>query len=163
METTSGAGAERRRAQRAVRDALRELRVELVRLNHRVGSRAEIRDIDLDCFDLISRADGVSPSTLAKDAGIHPATLTGVLDRLESAGWIIRERDPSDRRAVVIRATRERVGEVVKLYAGMSEAMDDVTAGYSEAELAVIVDFLRHAADAGRKATEQLEEGTASA
>jgi DNA-binding MarR family transcriptional regulator len=157
METTSSDAGARRRAQRAVRDALRELRVELVRLNHRVGSRAEIRDLDLDCFDLISQADGISPSALAKDAGVHPATLTGVLDRLESDGWIVRERDPSNRRAVVIRATRERVGDLVKLYSGMSDAMDDVSASYSDAELAVIVDFLQKSARAGREAAERLE------
>jgi DNA-binding MarR family transcriptional regulator len=161
METTSGDEAQRHRAQRAVRDALRELRVELVRLNHRVGSRAEIRDVDLDCFDLISQADGISPSALAKDAGLHPATLTGVLDRLETGGWIVRDRDPSDRRAVVIRPTRERIGDIVRLYTGMSNAMDDVTAAYSEAQLAVIVDFLRKAAGAGRDASAQLGDESA--
>ncbi|WP_255218442.1 MarR family transcriptional regulator [Nocardia abscessus] len=60
----------------------------------------------------------MSPSALAKQAGLHPVTLTGILDRLERAGWIMRERATDDRRAVVIRSRPERLGEVYDLLAG---------------------------------------------
>src|SRR6188472_3480509 len=95
-----------RRRQRAVaeiRDALRELRIQLARLNYRVGSELGLKDVDLDCLDIIDTSGPLSPTELARAAGLHPATMTGILDRLERGGWIARERDPSDRRAVVIR------------------------------------------------------------
>ncbi|MEO5920205.1 MAG: MarR family transcriptional regulator [Pseudolysinimonas sp.] len=135
---------------------MRELRVELARLNHQVSGRIDLRDIDLDCFDLISQAGGISPTALARAAGLHPATLTGVLDRLETGGWIVRERDPADRRAVVIRSVPARIGELLGHYAGMTRAMDEVTAGYTDQELALIVDFLRKASEAGRGAADGL-------
>ncbi|WP_218006528.1 MarR family transcriptional regulator [Nocardia abscessus] len=78
----------------------------------------DLEDIDFDCLDLINSQGPLSPSALAKQAGLHPVTLTGILDRLERAGWIMRERATDDRRAVVIRSRPERLGEVYDLLAG---------------------------------------------
>jgi DNA-binding MarR family transcriptional regulator len=84
--------------------------------------------------------------------------MTGVLDRLQRGGWIVRERDPeaTDRRAVSVRALRERNREVFRLYSGMNAAMDEICAGYDEAQLETIADFLRRTAAAGRDATDEL-------
>jgi DNA-binding MarR family transcriptional regulator len=84
--------------------------------------------------------------------------MTGILDRLERAGWITRERDPDDRRAVLIHARRDRYGELLNLYAGMNKSMNQIYAGYGERELEVIADFLQRTADAGRNATERLAD-----
>ena len=82
--------------------------------------------------------------------------MTGILDRLEKNGWIARDREPADRRAVAIRALPDRAGELFRLYAGMNSAMDDICADYSEEELAVLSDFLRRSTSAGLNATEEL-------
>ena len=87
---------------------MRELSVRLSLVNLQVSGRLEMRHIDLDCLDLIGRHGPLSPTALARLAGVHAATVTGILDRLEKAGWIARDRDPSDRRAVVVRVRRER-------------------------------------------------------
>ena len=139
-----------------VRESLRELRIQLSLLNYRVGSQLELRDVDLDCFDMIDAYGPLSPSALARRAGLHPATMTGILDRLERGGWIVRERDPADRRAVVIRAVRERYAELMRQYAGMSRGMNKLLAGYSDSELELLADFMRRTVEAGRKATEEL-------
>ncbi len=82
--------------------------------------------------------------------------MTGILDRLERGGWVARDRDPSDRRAVVVRALRDRNAELVRLYSGMNSSMSEICAGYGDAELAVVADFLRRTVDAGRSATDKL-------
>jgi len=148
----------RRRLTTTIKESLRDLRVQLSLLNHRVVGHLDLRDVDLDCLDLISRHGPLSPSALARRAGLHPATVTGILDRLERGGWIARQRDPSDRRAVAVRARRDRGADLLRLFAGMNTAMDRLCAGYSEAELEVIADFLRRATDAGQDATEELAE-----
>jgi len=130
--------------------------MQLSLLNHRVGARLDLKDVDLDCLDLIASHGPVSPSALARRAGLHPATMTGILDRLERGGWVARDRDPADRRAVVVRALRRRSAELVRLYSGMNASVDEICAGYREAELEVLADFLRRAADAGRGATDEL-------
>jgi DNA-binding MarR family transcriptional regulator len=149
----------RRRLNVAVRDALRDLSVQLALLNDQVSGRLDLKGSDLECCELISRYGPLSPSELARRAGLHPATMTGVLDRLERGGWIVRERDPADRRAVIIRLLRDRTGDVLKLYAGMNEAIDEICAGYSDDHLELLAGFLRSTADAGRAASRQLAEG----
>src|SRR5690349_10681016 len=147
---------QRQRTASEIRDSLRELRIQLALLNYRVGSQAELKDIELDCIDILDAYGPLSPSALARRAGLHPATMTGVLDRLERGGWIIRERDPSDRRAVLVGVVRDRFGELLGLYAGLARAMNTLLAGYSDRELEVIADFMRKTLEAGRAAAEDL-------
>jgi DNA-binding MarR family transcriptional regulator len=139
-----------------IRDSLRELRIQLALLNYRVGSKLELKDVDLDCLDILDAHGPLSPTELARRAGLHPATMTGILDRLERGGWIVRERDPSDRRAVSVRAVHERYAELLRLYSGLSRSMNKLLADYSDSELVTIADFLRRTVDAGRNATDEL-------
>ncbi len=44
-------------------------------------------------------------TVLAKELGLPPSTLTGILDRLVAGGWLVRDRDSQDRRAVVMKET----------------------------------------------------------
>jgi DNA-binding MarR family transcriptional regulator len=148
-----------RRLTATIGESLRELSIQLSLLNHRVSTRVELRHVDLDCLDLIARHGPLSPSALARRAGLHPATVTGILDRLERDGWIARDRDPSDRRAVLVRALKDRGAELFRLYAGMNTAMNEICAGYRPAELELVADFLRRTAEAGRTATEELSAG----
>jgi DNA-binding MarR family transcriptional regulator len=71
------------------------------------------------------------------------------------AEWA-RERDPSDRRAVAVRALRDRYEELMRLYSGMNRSMNQILAGYEDTELELLAEFLRRTAHAGRSATEEL-------
>ena len=155
------AARRRRRLDREVRASLRDVSVQLSLLNHQVRGQLELKGTDLECLDLISREGPLSPSVLARRAGLHPATMTGILDRLERGGWIARERDPADRRAVLIRAERGRGAEVLHLYAGMNSAMDQIIGEYDETQLELLAGFLRQTAEAGRAAAEDLADGGA--
>ena len=152
----SESARDRRRAVNAVKEGLRELRTQLAALNHRVGSEASLRDADLDTFDLVARHGPLSPSALARLAGLHPATMTGVLDRLEAGDWISRTRDGADRRAIVVTANPAKTGDMLRLFAGMNHAMDAVCAEYDDAQLATIQSFLARAAQAGHESAEML-------
>ena len=152
----SDAQHRRKRLTASIKQSLRELSIQLSLLNHQVGTRLGLNDVDLDCLDLVSRHGPLSPSALAERAGLHPATITGVLDRLERGGWVARGRDPSDRRAVVVRALRNRNAELMRLYSGMNSSMTDICASYGDKELEVLADFLRRTAEAGQTATDKL-------
>lgn len=146
----------KRRTIVAVKQSLRDVNNQIALLSRRIGAHASIRDIDLDCLDWLSRHGAASPTVLAREVGVHPATMTGILDRLERGGWIGRERDPVDRRAVLVRAVPERNAEMFRLYSGMNSLMDDICDGYDEQQLVVIDAFLRQVAEAGRTATGEL-------
>jgi DNA-binding MarR family transcriptional regulator len=153
------AGPHRGGLNRAVKESLRDLGAQLSLLNHSVGTRLDLRDADLECLDLISRYGPLSPSALARRAGLHPATMTGILDRLERGGWIDRGRDPADRRGVVVQAARGRGAEILRLYlvdSGMNTAVDQICAAYDDQDLQLLADFLRRTADAAQTAAGRL-------
>ena len=74
---------------------LRDLIAGLHQLNDAVGARVELRGPDLEILDLVARHGPLSPSEVAASTGVHPATLTGIVDRLEQRGWL--SRVPADR------------------------------------------------------------------
>ena len=58
-------------------------------------------------------AGGRRVIALADELGVAPSTLTGMLDRLVASGLLERDRDPDDRRAVVMKGTK-KLGELVR-------------------------------------------------
>jgi DNA-binding MarR family transcriptional regulator len=68
------------------------------------------------------------PSELVRVFGYKPSTLTGALDRLESAGLLVREPNKEDRRSLLIRAT-DRGGEVATELRERLEALEDEVTG----------------------------------
>lgn len=152
--------SKRTRVQTVIRGSLRDLGTQLFLLNHQVSGQVDLRGVDLQCLDLITRRGPLSPSTLARQSGLHPATITGILDRLERGGWVARQRDPSDRRAVVVGLSPGgRIADLVRLYGGMNASMGEILDSYRDDELEVIADFLRRTTEAGRHATDELAEG----
>ncbi|MFJ4714511.1 MarR family winged helix-turn-helix transcriptional regulator [Streptomyces sp. NPDC088785] len=142
-----------------VGQGLRELSAELLLLRRRVGTRLDLKGMDMDCLDLINAHGPLSPTALARRAGLHAATTTGILDRLERDGWIERRRDPSDRRSTLVHALKERNAELLGRFAGMNSSVERICADYDESELELLAGFLRRTAEAGRDAAEELADG----
>src|ERR1700750_78966 len=77
--TPECAEAIRRRQQSTteIRDSLRELRIQLALLNYRVGSQLGLKDVDLDCLDILDSHGPLSPTAIAQRAGAPPADEPG--------------------------------------------------------------------------------------
>lgn len=146
----------RRQLNAAIRASLRELSIELSLLNHQAGTRVGLHDVDVGLLNLIARHGPLSPTSLARRAGLNPATVTGILDRLEGGRWISRERIPSDRRAVLVLVDRERSPDLARLFAGMNASMREICAAYDDAELGRIAEFLDRTVEASRTAAGKL-------
>src|SRR3954447_16148383 len=67
-----------------------------------VAERAGISSSDLECLDFLNLEGRVTAGRLAELTGLTTGAITGVVDRLERAGYVRRERDESDRRKVFI-------------------------------------------------------------
>jgi hypothetical protein len=65
-----------------------------------------------------------------------------VIDRLEQAGYVRRVPDPTDRRRVIVELVPERMSAVEATMARVTDKSASEIGHYSEAELAVINDFL---------------------
>lgn len=99
----------------SLRQVVRELRIELRILNDAIAESAGLNPRDLDILDVIDREGPCTPSQLATRTGTRRATLTSVLARLESQGWVQRTVDDGDKRSAVLTSTG-RFGELEALY-----------------------------------------------
>jgi hypothetical protein len=66
------AARRRRRSVNAIKESMRELSIQLSRLNHQVGAHLDLRAIDLGCLDTIARHGPLSPSALAEPPASTP-------------------------------------------------------------------------------------------
>jgi DNA-binding MarR family transcriptional regulator len=101
-----------------------------------------INATDLNCLNILSFSGHMTAGELARATGLTTASITGVVDRLEEAGFVTRERDPHDRRRVVIQINLDRaVKDVAAVFVPMLRAWREMSARYSDDELRLIVDF----------------------
>ena len=149
---------DRGRLTQEVRLALRKMGGQLGRLNGVVGDAVDLKGSDVELLDHLGWLGPVSPGVLARSMQIHPATLTGILDRLEAGGWVVREREPTDRRKVSLRVLRNRGPELVRLYAPMNNAIGRICASLTVDELQAIRDFLDAVGEAAEQARDDLSK-----
>ncbi|MGY3467841.1 hypothetical protein ACVW0I_004712 [Bradyrhizobium sp. LM6.11] len=81
------------------------------------------------------------PAGSPKVTGLTTGAITGVVDRLEKAGLVRRERDDADRRKVFIAVVSEAIERLGQFYVPMQQAMEKVFGGYSDAELRLLLRF----------------------
>jgi DNA-binding MarR family transcriptional regulator len=65
-------------------------------------SRHNITPTQLFVFAALAEEDGQKFKELASRVNMEGSTLTGVLDRMERAGFVERREDPEDRRSLLI-------------------------------------------------------------
>ncbi|MDT5340632.1 MAG: hypothetical protein QOD90_6137 [Mycobacterium sp.] len=69
------------------------------------ADRLRLNPTDLRCINIVENAGGLGAGELAVEAGLTTGAVTGVIDRLERAGYARRVPDPGDRRRVRIEVT----------------------------------------------------------
>jgi DNA-binding MarR family transcriptional regulator len=122
-----------------------------------VATSAGISSSDLECLDFIILEGRVTAGRLAEVTGLTTGAITGVVDRLEKAGFARRERDASDRRKVFIEAVTENVARVGRFYEHLQQAMLQHWDTYTDAELKLLVRFATQGYQTMLAATEQLK------
>ena len=101
-----------------------------------------INATDLNCLNILSFSGHMTAGELARATGLTTASITGVVDRLEEAGFVTRERDPHDRRRVVVRIDLDRaMNDVAAVFVPMLRAWREMASQYSDDELRLIVGF----------------------
>jgi DNA-binding MarR family transcriptional regulator len=77
----------------------------VARRRRRLAARHGVTPTAVAVLDALDAGDSPSHRELAARIGLSPATITPVLDRLEAAGEIRRDRDTGDRRVVRVHRT----------------------------------------------------------
>ena len=106
------------------------------------AERLGVNATDLECLDLIVLRGPVTAGDLARATGLTTGAITGVIDRLERAGFAAREPDPSDRRKVRVRVLPAVAETVAPLFQPMADATAAALGAYDETQLAFALEFM---------------------
>src|SRR3954454_6182109 len=138
-------------------EAMRRSSAQGVLYGQTVANVAGIANSDLECMDILYLEGRVTAGRLAEVTGLTTGAITGVVDRLEKAGLVRRERDPADRRKVFIGIVPENVAKVGRFYEHMQRGMVKLWESYSDAELRLLLEFASRGYETMLAATEELK------
>lgn len=154
--------ASRRSKRDLVAEVIREFRVSGNLDNafdNMAAERLGVNETDLHCLNIIETSGGLTAGELAAQAGLTNGAITGVLDRLEKAGFARRVADPADRRRVHVKVTDAFYSQADRIWGPMA-ADWQATLGkrFTAEELKRIADFLRSTVEIGRRQVDRLSE-----
>ncbi|HWQ12014.1 MAG TPA: MarR family transcriptional regulator [Roseiflexaceae bacterium] len=143
----------------------RELSARTVLFHTAVAERLGLSVTDHKALDLLTLSGAMTAGELAEVTGLTTGAITGVVDRLEQAGYVRRVRDAADRRKVMIEPldnpALKRPLEAV--FDSFSARLDEIVADYDDVELAAITDFVRRMLALLHAETSRLREEAAAA
>lgn len=110
---------------------------------------------DYKALGVLQRLGPLSAGELGNHTGLAPASVTNLMDRLAARGFLRREPDPVDRRRVLLHADVAGLTDN-EFFASWQRAATQLWERYTDAELAVILNFLSDTAERLRARTEAL-------
>src|SRR5262245_55047811 len=148
----------------ALTGEFRQLSAATIMFHQAVADRLGMNVTDHKCADILERNGPLTAGELAEHTGLTTGAITGVLDRLERAGFVRRGRDAGDRRWGLIEPCYKRMGQVIgPLFESMGQAAAALCARYTTEELAVIRDFTARAHQMAIAEAHKLREADTSA
>jgi len=122
-----------------------------------VAARQGLSATEEKALDLLERFGPLTAGELAKRSGLAPASVTGLVNRLEAKGFARRIANPSDRRSILVEADPERVyAAMAPLFADWVRSLEELYAGYTDEQLELILHFLTEVARRQQAATARL-------
>ena len=85
---------------------------------------------------LLKRKNGMTMTELSQVLAADNSTMTGLVDRLEKSGFVVREASPTDRRALLVRITQEGIDEINRAQPIIKRVNEEISSGFSEGEIA---------------------------
>jgi DNA-binding transcriptional ArsR family regulator len=141
-EGAAGGSAERQRMEGDFLLAMRRNGSIMQLLGQVSAERIGINATDLNCLNIVALAGPMTAGELARATGLTTASITGVLDRLEEGGFVRRERDPKDRRRVIVTLNPgPGLREIGPTFGPLVRAWREAAAGYSDEDLRLLLDF----------------------
>lgn len=123
------------------------------------AERLGVNETDLHCLNIIENSGGLSAGELAVQSGLTSGAVTGVIDRLERAGYARRAPDPSDRRRVRVQVTQAFYKQAERIWGPVAADWQSTLAQrFTAEELQRIMDFLRTTNQLGRRHLGRLRE-----
>src|ERR1700744_4217298 len=128
-----------------------------------VAGNAGLSSSDHECLDFLNLEGRVTAGRLAEVTGLTTGAITGVVDRLEKAGYVRRARDDSDRRKVFIEIVPENIARIGRFYEHLQRSMHALWSTYSDAELKLLLRLTTQGAETMLGVVEHLKAMVAPA
>jgi DNA-binding MarR family transcriptional regulator len=95
---------------------------------------------------------------LAELTGLITAAVTGIIDRLEEAGYARRVNDPKDRRRTIVEPVRNKKLEkkLEAIFTPFHEKMHKLWTSYSDTELAFLLDVVTKSIELTREESKKI-------
>lgn len=88
-----------------IMQSLRRIFKAIQNYSHEVSNKFGTTGPQLWALKTVSQNGNLSLGELSKKMYLHPSTITGVVDRLEKKGYVLRDRGQEDRRVVNVQLT----------------------------------------------------------
>jgi DNA-binding MarR family transcriptional regulator len=140
----------------------RELATAVISFHEAGARRLGMTAAERKCAGLIAELNETTPKQLAEATGLSTGAITGIVDRLERAGYARREPNPQDRRSVIIRArnTERLTNETRPIFASLTDAMNALDARYSPDQRSLILEHLKDTIAVLREQTAKVEQSS---
>ena len=114
----------------------------LVLFHQKMAEKVGLTGTEFKCFRLLEQLGPLSMTALSREVGLKVGTVSGLIDKLEATGFVVRRRDKTDKRRLVLVACPEASARASSLYEEHGEAMAALLETYSEAEFDLLLTFL---------------------
>ena len=135
---------EREELIQAIIDKRRQMSTETIMFHQAVADTLGLHVTDHKCLDLMRYYVAMPAGRLGELTGLTTGAITGVIDRLEQAGYVKRANDPKDRRRTIVEPTRNKKleGKLEAIFSPLHERMRSLLSSYSDSELSFLLDVL---------------------
>lgn len=127
---------------RELTEAIRRASAQSLLISQAVAAQVKLNTTDMECLDILQLRGRASAGELAQWTGLTSGAVTALLDRLEQAGFIQRQPDPTDRRRVLAAPQAEKMRKLFRIYAPLQERMKALYEDYDEEQLELIIGFM---------------------
>ena len=142
----------------AVREKFTEMSTETILFHQVLADLLEFHITDHRCMQFLHIYGTMPAGRLAELTGLTTAAVTGIIDRLEEAGYVRRTNDPKDRRRTIVEPIRNKKLEkkLEIIFTPFHEKMYQLFSSYSDSELAFLVDVLTKSIELTREESKKL-------
>jgi len=141
--------------------ALRRVNLQGSFFGQTVAIRFGLSESDIETLEALIDMGASTAGRLSDLTGLTSGAVTRVIDRLEQAGFVRRIPDPADRRRVIVEAIPEKVAAVQATLNRVGSASAEEIGRYTDAQLALITDFLTRMEQITRDEATSLRENPA--
>jgi len=137
------AKTERQQLIEGLQEATRQQSTWTVMFHNAVAEKVGLNITDHKSLDILLHQGPLTAGQLAEITALTTGAVTGVIDRLEKAGYVRREQDPTDRRRVIVAPVLDRPDDEMRLlFSHFLERYNPLLDSYKDEELRLILRFV---------------------